>query len=291
MGTRTYKSDEFDRFTAREKRREEWLRQKRYERRRAIAILSAFGVVALAVVVLLVWLIAQAVSDPDTAAKEKSLSEKESGEISLVDNTSDEALSFGTDEHGGTTLINKVSERGLIVIDPGHGGYDSGILSAQKYEKDVDLEIAVLLSEKLKDKGFSVYMTRNDDSFVGANDRADLANSQEGALALISIHMNSSDKDSDEGVEVFTTKNEANEQLAQLIVDEISENTGAINGGVKISDNLVICSKAEMPAVVVECGYLTNKREARNLWDASYQNKIANAVVNAVNSFLPEKQK
>jgi len=176
--------------------------------------------------------------------------------------------------------------RGLIVIDPGHGGYDSGCISATKYEKEIDLEIALLLSDKLKKKGFNVYMTRTDDSFVGINDRAILANECEGALALVSIHQNSSEESSDEGVEVWTSENEQNEQLAQLMVDEVSAATGAINGGVKVQDNLVICSKAEMTAVIVECGYLSNKREAQNLSDSAYQEKIANGIAAAIDNFI-----
>lgn len=291
MGTRTYKSDEFDRFSEREARRREWYRREMMKKRKALAILCGMGIIAIAVIALAVWGLVAIFSPADTAKTEDNLSKTPSNEISLVDNSTDDTVAFGSDEKKGSVINTPASERGLIVIDPGHGGYDSGIVSSQKYEKEIDFEVAKLLSEKLKDKGFGVYMTRTDDSFVGINERALLANEQEGALALISIHMNSSDKASDEGVEVMTTEDDDNTQLAQLIADEISDTTGAINGGVKIRDNLVICSKAEMPAVIVDCGYLSNKREAQNLCDPSYQEKIASAIAAAVDMYIPEKTK
>ncbi|MCR5432700.1 MAG: N-acetylmuramoyl-L-alanine amidase [Lachnospiraceae bacterium] len=288
MGKRTYKSDEFERYSERERRKQEWIRKKNKERLRNLTIIFGGGFVLIAVVALIIGLIVSALIPDDTAEIEDNLSKTTSDQISLVDNTSDNTLDFGSDEKTVKSPVF-VSNRGVIVIDPGHGGYDSGILSSKKYEKQVDLEIAMLLSEDLKDKGFDVFLTRTDDNFLGVNDRVDLANEQEEALALISIHQNFSDKDSDEGVEVHTVQNEKNEQLAQLIVDEVAENTGAINGGVKLSDNLVICSKVDMPAVVVECGYLTNKREAQNLWEESYQKKIASAIASAVDTFVPVK--
>ncbi|MBQ6091408.1 MAG: N-acetylmuramoyl-L-alanine amidase [Lachnospiraceae bacterium] len=289
MGTRTYKSDEFDRFSEREARKREWYEREMKKKRQALAILIGMGLAAIAVLVVIIVLLVKLFSPKDTAEVENNLSNTPSGEISLVDNQSDDAI-YGSGSGSGSGIIGTTSERGLIVIDAGHGGYDSGCISATKYEKDIDLDIALVLADKLRDKGFGVYMTRTDDSFVGINDRADLANKCEGALALISIHQNSSDKASDEGVEVWTSKTDENEQLAQLIVDEVSSRTGAINGGVKTKDNLVICSKAEMPAVVVECGYLSNKREAQNLSDEAYQDKIATAIVSAVDTFIPPKK-
>lgn len=288
MGTRTFKSDEVDRLTERDRRRQEWYLNEMKKKRRAMLILGGMGIAAILVLVGIIMLLVHVFSPKDTAVIEDKLSKTKSSEISLVDNMADEKVSFGSGEEFQNSKVN-TSERGLIVIDPGHGGYDSGCISSLKYEKEIDLEIAMLLSEKLKAKGFSVYMTRIDDSFVGINDRAILANECEGALALISIHQNSSENSSDEGVEAWTSNDATNEQLAELIALEVSEKTGAINGGVVTKDNLVICSKAEMPAVIVECGYLSNKREAQNLCEPTYQEKIATGLANAVDGFLPEK--
>jgi len=286
MGSRTYKSDEFDRFSERERRRREWYRREMQKKRKALAILISMGIGAILIFTLLIVVLVKIFSPADTEEVENKLLNTPSSELSLVNNGSDGDFddlnngSYGNDD--ASVNLN----RGLIVIDPGHGGYDSGCISATKYEKEIDLEIALLLSDKLKKKGFNVYMTRTDDSFVGINDRAILANECEGALALVSIHQNSSEESSDEGVEVWTSENEQNEQLAQLMVDEVSAATGAINGGVKVQDNLVICSKAEMTAVIVECGYLSNKREAQNLSDSAYQEKIANGIAAAIDNFI-----
>ncbi len=291
MGTRTYKSDEFDRYSEREARRREWYRNEMKKKRQALMIIVGMGVAALAVLIGIIVLIVKLVSPADTSIIENKLSQTPSSDISLVDNSGDDVAAFGNGETSNVNSLSSASERGLIVIDPGHGGYDSGCISSTKYEKEIDLDIALLLSDKLKAMGFGVYMTRTDDSFVRISDRAVLANECEGALALISIHQNSSEKSSDEGVEVWTSEDDTNKKLAKLIVDAVSDNTGAINGGVEVRDNLVICSKAEMPSVIVECGYLSNKREAQNLCDTSYQGKIATAIAKAVDTFLPQKEK
>lgn len=289
MGTRTYKSDEFERYSEREARRREWYRNEMKKKRQAWMILIGMAVIALAALIGLIVLIVNLVSPKDTSLIEDRLNKSPSSDISLVDNTNDDISTFGNGDLSGINMTAAGGERGLVVIDPGHGGYDSGCISSTKYEKEIDLEIALLLADKLRAMGFGVYMTRTDDSFVRISDRAVLANECEGALALVSIHQNSSEKSSDEGVEVWTSENEKNEQLAQLIADEVSGNTGAINGGVKKRDNLVICSKAEMPSVIVECGYLSNKREAQNLCDTQYQGKIATAIAKAVDLFIPQK--
>ena len=286
MGTRTYKSDEFDRFSEREARKREWYRAQIKKKRQAMAILAGMGLGALIVVTVIILLLVKLFSPKDTAETEKTLSNTPSSEISLVDNSSDDPYVSGTGNGSLSGDASYSSERGIVVIDAGHGGYDSGCISSTKYEKEIDLDIALLLSEKLKAKGFGVYMTRSDDSFIGINDRAELANECDGAVALISIHQNSSDAASDEGVEVWTCSDEKNEQLAQLVVDEVALTTGAINGGVKTLDNLVICSKAEMPAVIVQCGYLSNRRESQNLIDESYQDRIASAIAVAVDTYI-----
>ncbi|MCR5369039.1 N-acetylmuramoyl-L-alanine amidase [Eubacterium sp.] len=291
MGTRTYKSDEFDRYSEREARKREWYRREMQKKRQALAILIGMGLAAIAVIAVIVIVFINLFSPKDTAEVENNLKNTPSSEISLVDNSSEDDFLPGSGSEGANGVINNNSQRGVIVIDPGHGGYDSGSVSALKYEKQIDLEIALLLSDKLKDKGFGVYLTRSDDNFVRIIERAELANQCEGAVALISIHQNSSDKDSDEGVEVWTSENEKNEQLAQLIVDEVSVVTGSINGGVKLQDNQVICNNAEMPAVIVQCGYLTNKRESKNLCDTVYQEKVASAIADAVDAFVPAKNK
>ncbi|MCR5828937.1 MAG: N-acetylmuramoyl-L-alanine amidase [Lachnospiraceae bacterium] len=285
MGSRTYKSDEFDRYSEREARRREWYRREMQKRRKALAILVSMGIGAILLLTFLIVLIVKIFSPTDTSKVENELLNTPSSELSLVNNLSDDESLSGPDSGNSKRTSDKLN-RGIIVIDPGHGGYDSGCISSTKYEKDIDLEIALALCDKLKNKGFDVYMTRTDDSFVGINDRAILANDCEGAVALISVHQNSSEESSDEGVEVWTCDNEKNEQLAQLVVDEVSGLTGAINGGVKIQDNLVICSKAEMTAVIVECGYLSNKREAKNLSDPAYQEKIAEGIAVAVDNFI-----
>jgi len=286
MGTRTYRSDEFDKFSEREERKRQWRAEMIKRQRKAWCLVIGACLAALLLLIGIIAFIVSLVSGPDTAESENELANTPS-QISLVDNNSKEKVSFSDDDKdSGTDSFAAPGYKGLIVIDPGHGGYDSGCLSSTRYEKDLDLEIALLVSQSLKDSGYDVYLTREDDSFVGINDRADLANACEDAIALISIHQNSSDTSTDEGVEVWTDSDEKSGQLAQLIVDEVAAQTNAVNGGVKLKNNLVICEKAQMPAVILVCGYLSNRSEANKLDQTNYQEKIAAAVTTAVNGFF-----
>ena len=86
MGTRTYKSDEFDRFSEREARKREWYEREMKKKRQALAILIGMGLAAIAVLVVIIVLLVKLFSPKDTAEVENNLSNTPSGEISLVDN-------------------------------------------------------------------------------------------------------------------------------------------------------------------------------------------------------------
>ena len=100
MGTRTYKSDEFDRFSEREARKREWYEREMKKKRQALAILIGMGIAALAVLVLIIVLLVKLFSPKDTAEVENNLSKTPSGEISLVDNQTDE---LSTQDTAATT--------------------------------------------------------------------------------------------------------------------------------------------------------------------------------------------
>lgn len=289
MGNKIYRSNDYDKFMENERLKKEYMDMLNKRRRRAIAALSGIGVLALAVIIAIISLLAWLFSGDDTSKIEEDL--KKSSAVSGTDIKAGKTVTQTADEAVNAPVVDSpalavTQSSGLIVIDPGHGGYDSGCLSSKAYEKEVDLQIALKLQSKLKSEGYEVYLTRSDDVFVGINDRADLANEQPGALLMVGIHQNSSDNASDSGVEVWTCDKGDNGRLSEILADSVSASTGAANRGVQYRDNFVVCSKANMPSVVLECGFLSNSTEADLLISDDYQDKIAEGVVNGIEKYI-----
>lgn len=177
----------------------------------------------------------------------------------------------------------------LIVIDAGHGDEDPGSSISNVDEKDLNLQIALKLKSALEEEGYEVMMTRSDDTYLTLTERAEFANEVEADL-FISIHQNSYIDDSKvSGIEVYyneSTKTESDEVLAQFIQTELVETTGARDRGIRAYDELVVTRKTEMPACLVELGYMTNKSELSLLQSDAYQYKLVTGMVNGINQFF-----
>ena len=143
--------------------------------------------------------------------------------------------------------------------------------------------------KRLKEEGYEVMMTRSDDTYLTLTERAEFANEVEADL-FISIHQNSYIDDSTvSGIEVYyneSTKTESDEVLAQFIQTELVETTGARDRGIRAYDELVVTRKTEMPACLVELGYMTNKSELSLLQSDAYQYKLVTGMVNGINQFF-----
>lgn len=177
----------------------------------------------------------------------------------------------------------------LIVIDAGHGDEDPGSSISNVDEKDLNLQIALKLKSALEEEGYEVMMTRSDDTYLTLTERAEFANEVEADL-FISIHQNSYIDDSTvSGIEVYyneSTKTESDEVLAQFIQTELVETTGARDRGIRAYDESVVTRKTEMPACLVELGYMTNKSELSLLQSDAYQYKLVTGMVNGINQFF-----
>lgn len=177
----------------------------------------------------------------------------------------------------------------MIVIDAGHGDEDPGSSISNVDEKDLNLQIALKLKSALEEEGYEVMMTRSDDTYLTLTERAEFANEVEADL-FISIHQNSYIDDSTvSGIEVYyneSTKTESDEVLAQFIQTELVETTGARDRGIRAYDELVVTRKTEMPACLVELGYMTNKSELSLLQSDAYQYKLVTGMVNGINQFF-----
>lgn len=180
-----------------------------------------------------------------------------------------------------------------IVIDAGHGGYDSGSIGVMgTKEKDVTLEISLKLGSILEKRGFNVLYTRKSDKVTWPSDnkqdisaRADISN-QANADIFISIHLNTFKDKNVNGTETYYNKlSSEGKDLAQSIQDEIIKNVKSKNRGIKTED-FSILKKVKAPAILIELGYITNKAEESLLINSNYQDKLTEAIATGLNKYL-----
>ncbi|PYL91699.1 MAG: hypothetical protein DMF14_06290 [Verrucomicrobia bacterium] len=167
-----------------------------------------------------------------------------------------------------------------VVVDAGHGGRDSG--AYRRYgppEKVVTLDVATRLSHKLRNSQFNVVMTRTGDVFIPLDTRVDIENSTPNSI-FVSIHFNDSRRRGVKGFETYYRSPYAAE-LAQNIQKRLCSLNGAVNRGVHTADFRVV-RKALYPAVLVECGYLSNRSEGREARNGEYREFLADKIAQAI---------
>lgn len=178
-----------------------------------------------------------------------------------------------------------------IVLDPGHGGYDSGAAGGGILEKNITLEVGLKLTEVLKAHGATVYMTRNTDKYVSLKDRVQYSNSIK-PDAFISIHVNSDDSISSNARGIETYYNSIygvmpadSKRLATELQEELIKSTGTVTRKVK-DENFYVTRENDAPAVLVEIGFITNSQERANLITDRYQNKLCTGFENGLVKFF-----
>lgn len=179
----------------------------------------------------------------------------------------------------------------MIVIDPGHGGYHPGATVTQGgktyKEKDLNLQIALFLAEELKSRGYDIKMTRETDVYVSLEQRCEISNSLNADI-FVSIHQNSFSSSSASGVEVYYYPGSVlGKALAEKLSASISAETGLKNRGAKKA-NFYVLRNTKAPAVLVECGFMSNPNELKLLSNPDFQRKIARAAASAIDDFVVE---
>ena len=164
-----------------------------------------------------------------------------------------------------------------VVIDPGHGGKDSGVARNHLQEKNLALDVALRLQPKLEAAGFHTVMTRSTDVFIPLETRAAISNSHS-SVFFISIHFNDSPKRGIHGATVYYKS-----PLAQPMAIAISKSLGAIttNRGI-MTANFRVLRKNHYPAVLVECGFVSNRSEAARCGSADFREALATQIAKAV---------
>ena len=138
--------------------------------------------------------------------------------------------------------------------------------------------------------GYRVILTRSKDVYVSLPKRVQVANKAKGAL-FVSIHFNSAKNTLAEGVEIFYYKDKAgsrmekSKKLAASALKYVLKETGAVSRGVKVG-NFHVIRETDMPAIIVEAGFMTNSKEWEDLRKKSYLEKISKGIAEGVNKYL-----
>ena len=188
----------------------------------------------------------------------------------------------------------------LVVLDPGHGGQDSGAMCGGVLEKDLTLDIAQRVDRLLQAQGIATLMTRTGDSYVSLVDRAAATNRARDCI-FVSIHFNEGNKNNAAGVETYYAEhqvatppavsswlpflqrasleipNSESQGLAGLIQEALVARTQATDRGIKTA-NFFVISNVHHPAVLVEGGFLNNKEDMAKLMSWDYREQMAAAI-------------
>ena len=188
--------------------------------------------------------------------------------------------------------LNFVPDEKTVCIDPGHGGSSSGATLGKRLEKDDTLRLSLLVRDILEERGYTVVMTRDNDSDVSLADRCKIANKARASL-FVSIHRNSSTSSNATGMEMWVHSSNPTDDmlLAQNILDCLDNlditNRGIHSGYRDGADmNYYINRHTKMPSVLAEIDFISNKNDNKKYDDNI--NEYAVAIANGIEMTLKE---
>ena len=177
----------------------------------------------------------------------------------------------------------------LVVLDPGHGGDHNGAEYGGVKEKDLNLAIASKTASLLEAEGVTVRMTRSIDQDVDLYARSGLANTL-GADLFVSVHCNAS-VEHDDALGIYTcaySQGTESWQLAQILRETMLDATGAADFGMEERPNLAVLRTAQVPAALVECGFMSTPSELALLTQPEYQDKLARGIADGILACLAQ---
>ena len=189
-----------------------------------------------------------------------------------------------------------------VYIDPGHGGEDGGCEGNGLVEKDLNLDISMRLASLLRKAGIKVVMTRETDILLydvnsdykgqkkaqDVRKRLEIAKNQENPF-LISIHMNYFPQTQYSGLQVWYSKNDTHSQVLANLIQSNNKNTLQPNNNRAIKEatsSIFLLHNATFPAILIECGFLSNSHEAHTLSDENYRQKLAEMIFKSIMEYI-----
>ncbi|MGI8431504.1 MAG: N-acetylmuramoyl-L-alanine amidase family protein [Chthoniobacterales bacterium] len=195
----------------------------------------------------------------------------------------------------------------VIVLDPGHGGDDSGAMCGAIMEKDLALDVAQRAEMLLREAGYKTVLTRDSDRYLSLAERAEVANAEKHSL-FVSIHFNDGERAAASGVETYFAARQRttapgilgwlsffqpaepkpllaqSESLARFLQTALVEHTRAVNRGTKSAEFYVI-RNVRHPAALVEGGFITNPEDVTKLTTEKYRQEIAAAISDGIHRY------
>jgi N-acetylmuramoyl-L-alanine amidase len=176
----------------------------------------------------------------------------------------------------------------VVIIDPGHGGKDSGAIGiGGVLEKDVILPISKRITEVLERNGIQVIMTRDSDYFVTLPGRVTMAE-RANADVFVSIHANSAGANRPEVSGLETYHYDSGLRLAQIVHSKILQSLNVRDRKVRKA-RFYVLRKTSMPSILVETGFLTGRDDAAKLRTSAYQNQMADAIAQGILQYLKSR--
>lgn len=199
---------------------------------------------------------------------------------------------------------DKVAERNgtyVVILDPGHGGNDPGKIGVnKKKEKDINLQMAKKVKEKLEKENITVKMTRTKDEGLYSKtarnhkiedmkERVRIIN-EEKPNAAVSIHQNSYTAENVKGAQVFYfTHSKEGKEAAERMQESLRMFDTENKREAKANNTYYMLKKTNCPTIIVECGFLSNREEAEKLADEGYQEKMATVICNGIVNILEDR--
>ena len=194
-----------------------------------------------------------------------------------------------------TKKDKKEEIKGIILIDPGHGGIDGGAKSSNgTIEKDINLQISNRLKEKLETEGYKVYLTREDDKELSTRKVEDLDSrckmkKEVNCDIFISIHQNKFTNPRCYGAQVWYADNEKSTKLGELIQEGLKEKVQDRN--TRLAKNAknqyrILRDGYDGASVIVECGFISNSEEEKRLKTEEHQSQIVDGIIEGVKNYF-----
>ncbi len=201
----------------------------------------------------------------------------------------------------------RTSVRQVVVLDPGHGGQDSGAMCGTVLEKDLTLDVALRAATLLRAAGYATVLTRDDDRYLSLAERAAVGNRAENSL-FVSIHFNDDARPAASGVETYYAECQSvsrfgflswlpflrppedepltakSESLARFLQAALVKQTSALDRGTK-RERFYVIANVRNPAALVEGGFITNKSDVTKLATTEYRQQIASAISDGVHRY------
>lgn len=193
------------------------------------------------------------------------------------------------------SIVSLVTPQAEVVLDAGHGGYDSGSSYQDLYEKDVTLALTKKIGASLENKGIHVLYTRDSDTVSWpADEVADLSkrveiSNQSGAKVFVSIHTNASEVSDAYGFEIWgQIKDESNFALAKCVASEMDQLHYTQNRGIKDQDlsPLQVLQENALPSILIEAGFLANDHDRAYLTNDASQQALADEIAQGIYQYL-----